>query len=101
MLRISSSHIVCHAVSGALFGGHGGESEQPAYQQDVGASPYQRYDQQQQNQLGPCQWELRQFLECAAQNQGDITLCQGLNEALDRQCKQANGEKCLEVQTDS
>jgi len=82
---------VGHAVSGALFGGHSGESEQPAYQQDMAASPYQSYDQQQQNQLGPCQWELRQFVECA-QNQGDITLCQGFNEAL-RQCKLANGEK--------
>ncbi|KAL9981101.1 hypothetical protein ACROYT_G009762 [Oculina patagonica] len=80
---------VGHAVGGALFGGHGGGSEQPAYQQDTAASPYQSYDQpQQQNQL-PCQWELRQFVECA-QNQGDITLCQGFNEAL-RQCKLANG----------
>lgn len=84
-----------HAVSGALFGGQGGESAQPAYQQDMAASPYQSYDQQQQNQLGPCQWELRQFVECA-QNQGDITLCQGFNEAL-RQCKLANGEKSFKI----
>ena len=43
--------------------------------------------------MGPCQFEMRRFVECA-QNQGDITLCQGFNEAL-RQCKLANGEKCL------
>ena len=59
------------------------------------ASPYQSYGQQQQNQLGPCQWELRQFVECA-QNQGDITLCQGFNEAL-RQCKLENGEEIFKI----
>ena len=84
-----------HAVSGALFGGHGGGSEHPAYQQDAGAAvPYQGYDQpmntQQQGQ-GPCHFEMQQFVECA-QNQRDITLCQGFNEAL-RQCKLANGKK--------
>lgn len=84
---------VGHAVGGALFGGHGGGSEHPAYQQDAGAAvPYQGYDQpmntQQQGQ-GPCHFEMQQFVECA-QNQRDITLCQGFNEAL-RQCKLANG----------
>ena len=86
-----------HAVSGALFGGHGGGSEQPAYQQDAAAAPYQDYNQpmggQQQHQ-SPCQFELQQFVECA-QNQKDITLCQGFNEAL-RQCKLANGKKWKE-----
>ena len=86
-----------HAVSGALFGGHGGGSEQPAYQQDTAAAPHQDYNQpmggQQQHQ-GPCQFEMQQFVECA-QNQRDITLCQGFNEAL-RQCKLANGKKQME-----
>ena len=36
---------------------------------------------------------MQQFIECA-QNQRDISLCQGFNEAL-RQCKLANGKKCL------
>mmetsp|Transcript_54798 Transcript_54798/g.87001 ORF Transcript_54798/g.87001 Transcript_54798/m.87001 type:complete len:157 (+) Transcript_54798:104-574(+) len=82
---------VGHAVSGALFGGHGGGSEQPAYQQDAAAAPYQSYNQPMsgQQQQGPCQFEMQQFIECA-QNQRDITLCQGFNEAL-RQCKLANG----------
>lgn len=34
---------------------------------------------------GACAWEVKQFLECA-QNQSDLTLCDGFNEAL-RQCK--------------
>lgn len=84
---------VGHAVSGALFGGHGSGAEQPTYQQDAAAAvPYQGYNQptslQGQGQ-GPCHFELQQFVECA-QNQRDITLCQGFNEAL-RQCKLANG----------
>lgn len=37
---------------------------------------------------GPCAWEIKQFLECA-QNQSDLTLCEGFNEAI-RQCKAAN-----------
>jgi len=82
---------VGHAVSGALFGGHGGGSEQTAYQQDAAPAPYQGYDQPTSGQQmqGPCQFEMQQFIECA-QNQRDITLCQGFNEAL-RQCKLANG----------
>lgn len=82
-----------HAVSGALFGGHGGGSEQTAYQQDAAPAPYQGYDQPTSGQQmqGPCQFEMQQFIECA-QNQRDITLCQGFNEAL-RQCKLANGKK--------
>lgn len=77
-----------------MFGGHGGGSEQPAgYQQDMAAVPYQSYSTPQQQGLGgPCQYELQQFVECA-QNQGDITLCQGLNDVL-RECKLRNGEEC-------
>lgn len=52
---------------------------QPAYQQPA-------HQQQQQN--GPCAWEIKQFLQCA-ENQTDISLCQGFNEAL-RQCKVSN-----------
>lgn len=37
---------------------------------------------------GACAWEVKQFLECA-QNQSDLTLCEGFNEAL-RQCKASN-----------
>lgn len=54
---------------------------QPAYQQ-------QAYQPQSQQQNGPCAWEIKQFLQCA-ENQTDISLCQGFNEAL-RQCKVSN-----------
>ena len=39
--------------------------------------------------LGACAWEIKSFINCA-QTQGDLTLCDGFNEAL-KQCKQANG----------
>lgn len=56
-------------------------ADQPAYQQQ---SAYQS----QQPQTGPCSWEIKQFLQCA-ENQTDLSLCQGFNEAM-RQCKSAN-----------
>ncbi|VVC89961.1 unnamed protein product [Leptidea sinapis] len=37
---------------------------------------------------GPCAWEIKQFTECAQQKH-DLSLCEGLNEAL-RQCKVNN-----------
>lgn len=43
----------------------------------------------QQQQYGPCQYEIKQFLECA-QNQTDLKLCEGFSEVL-KQCRVANG----------
>lgn len=45
---------------------------------------------QQQQQFAPCQYEIKQFLECA-QNQTDLKLCEGFSEVL-KQCRVANGE---------
>lgn len=60
------------------------EVQQQQQQQDVQqyAQPQQ---QQQNNSQNPCAYQLDQFLTCA-QNQHDLTLCDGFNEAL-RQCK--------------
>ena len=52
------------------------------------ASPY-GYQHQEQQQGGPCQFEMNQFIQCT-QGQSDITLCQGFNEAL-KQCRMNNG----------
>ena len=41
------------------------------------------------NSVGACAWEIKSFIQCA-QQQSDLTLCEGFNEAL-RQCKSANG----------
>jgi len=61
-------------VSSALFGGE--------------STKYQRYDLQKQQDQGPCQYELQQFVDCA-QNQGAVTLCQEFSEAL-KQCHLRN-----------
>lgn len=53
------------------------QAAQPAYQQ-------------QQQQFAPCQYEMKQFLECA-QNQTDLKLCEGFSEVL-KQCRFANGK---------
>ncbi|VVC87723.1 unnamed protein product [Leptidea sinapis] len=75
-------HVAGSALTG-LFSG-GGSSE-PA-QQQAAQPPQATYNQYQNQQpQGPCAWEIKQFIECA-QQQHDLSLCEGFNEAL-RQCK--------------
>lgn len=53
------------------------------------AQPIQAIPVEQNNQQGgACAFEIKQFLQCA-QNNDDISLCSGFNEAI-RQCKEAN-----------
>lgn len=81
-------HTIGHAVTG-LFSGGSSESAvapaapaAPAVAQSAPASAAPIG--------GACAWEVKQFLECA-NNQSDLTLCEGFNEAL-RQCKAANSK---------
>jgi hypothetical protein len=69
---------VGHAV-GNMFTGGGGGGEAPA--QQAPPAPEQVPQQQSYQQQQPCEFELRQFLECS-QNQSDLTLCDGFNQAL-------------------
>jgi len=95
-------HVVGHALTG------GGGSAAPAAAAEAApaaaAAPPQQYAPQQyapqqyapqpyasqgpSEPTGPCAWEVKQFISCA-QNQSDISLCEGFNEAL-RQCKASN-----------
>ncbi|KAL1497612.1 hypothetical protein ABEB36_008542 [Hypothenemus hampei] len=75
-------HTVGHAVTG-MFSGGSSEAAAPAPQAQ--AAPVQQYGQEQQQNEGPCAWEIKQFLQCAS-TQSDLTLCQGFNEAI-QQCK--------------
>jgi len=81
---------VGHALGGALSGAFGGGSSQ--VDQSQAAPVDYQYQQpasyQQQQYQNPCEFELKQFLDCA-QNQYDVSLCQGFNEAL-KQCKISN-----------
>ena len=85
-------HVVGHGITSMMSGG--GSSNEPQQvqqqppQQQYQQQPMYQQQQQQQQQDGPCAWEVKQFIQCA-QNQSDLTLCDGFNEAL-RQCKNQN-----------
>jgi len=80
-------HVAGHALTG-MFAGGSGQNDQPAPAQQAPQQPH--YGQQQgQEPTGPCAWEIKQFIQCA-QQQADLTLCEGFNEAL-RQCKASGG----------
>jgi len=82
---------VGHTIGHAMTGGMGGGRDEPAevQQQPQQLQPVYAQQQQQLGEGGPCQIQMKQFLECA-QTQHDITLCQGFNEAL-RECKMSYG----------
>ncbi|NEU33390.1 coiled-coil-helix-coiled-coil-helix domain-containing protein [bacterium LRH843] len=82
-------HTVGHALTGMFSGGGSSEAAAPQAAAPQGAAP-QPYGGAQgpQEPTGACAWEIKQFLQCA-QNQGDLSLCEGFNEAL-RQCKTAH-----------
>merc|ERR1712235_67858 len=87
---VAVGHVVGHAITGAFSGGSGGQAEQ--YQQQPAApQQYQQQPQygQPQEPQGACAWEIKSFIQCA-QQQSDLSLCEGFNEAL-RQCKAQNG----------
>lgn len=67
-----------------MFGGGGSSNEVQPQAQPVQAMPMEQTSQQG----GACAFEIKQFLQCA-QNNDDISLCSGFNEAI-RQCKEAN-----------
>ncbi|XP_004599471.2 coiled-coil-helix-coiled-coil-helix domain-containing protein 2 [Ochotona princeps] len=78
-------HTLGHAITGGFSGGSNVEPARPdiTYQEPQGAHAAQ------QQEFGPCSYEIKQFLECA-QSQSDVKLCEGFNEVL-RQCRIANG----------
>ncbi|CAI9590464.1 unnamed protein product [Staurois parvus] len=79
---------VGHTIGHAITGGFGGSNSEPARADITYQAPQSAY-QQQQTQYTPCQYEMKQFLECA-QNQTDLKLCEGFSEVL-KQCRFANG----------
>uniref|UniRef100_A0A803VZI3 Coiled-coil-helix-coiled-coil-helix domain containing 2 n=1 Tax=Ficedula albicollis TaxID=59894 RepID=A0A803VZI3_FICAL len=81
-------HTIGHAITGGFSGGGSSEAARPdiTYQEPQAAQAAQ-----QQQQYGPCQYEMKQFLECA-QNQTDLKLCEGFSEVF-KQCRVANDRK--------
>lgn len=85
-ILLSQGHTIGHAMTGMFSGGGDKEVQQQQQQSDAPAQQYAAAPaQQQQQSQNPCAYQLDQFLNCA-QNQQDLTLCDGFNEAL-RQCK--------------
>merc|ERR1719195_1866813 len=80
----AGGHVVGSAITGGMGGG-GGHSQPEQYQQQQ----QPQYGQQPQEPQGACAWEIKSFIQCA-QQQSDLSLCEGFNEAL-RQCKMSNG----------
>ncbi|OQR77113.1 coiled-coil-helix-coiled-coil-helix domain-containing protein 2-like [Tropilaelaps mercedesae] len=79
-------HTVGHALTGAFSGGSSNDVAATAVPASAAAQPA---PQQQQSISDACSFEMKQFVECA-QNQHDISLCQGFNEVL-KACKQRHG----------
>ncbi|KAL2748790.1 coiled-coil-helix-coiled-coil-helix domain-containing protein 2 [Vespula maculifrons] len=78
-------HTIGHAVTGLFSGSSSEAAAAPA------AAPVQAQSPSiSAPASGACSWEVKQFLECA-QNQSDLSLCEGFNEAL-RQCKTAHSK---------
>ena len=71
-------HVVGHAITGGMGGGSQPAAPAPAA---PAPAPQQPYDPN----TNPCAQQLQQFLDCT-QQQSDISLCYGFNEAL-KQCK--------------
>lgn len=74
-------HTIGHAMTGLFSGGSEAAAPEVSAAAPQAAAPAAPA-------AGACAWEVKQFLECA-QNQSDLSLCDGFNEAL-RQCKMAN-----------
>lgn len=80
-------HTIGHAMTG-MFSGSDSKEAAPVAQAPAPVPQYAAAAAPESNAGGPCSWEIKQFLSCA-QNQHDLTLCDGFNEAL-RQCKVQN-----------
>jgi hypothetical protein len=75
--------VVGHAVTG-MMGGSSSTSSAPATTTTTAAAPTTAAPTSTEI-MGPCAAEIKDFIRCA-QNQSDLSLCQGFNEAL-KECK--------------
>merc|ERR1719273_2037294 len=80
-------HVAGSALTGMFSGGSSNEPQ--AAPQQAAPQGYQDYQQPQQQgqgqEGGACAFEVKQFIQCA-QNQQDLSLCEGFNMAL-KECK--------------
>ena len=79
---------VGHVAGSAITGMFSGGSSAPAAPAAAPAPPPPAPAAPSQEISGPCAMEIRQFIQCS-QNQYDISMCDGFNEAL-KECKARN-----------
>lgn len=85
---VAIGSVAGHAITGMFSGGSKEAAPQDQQQAPMAQQQYAPAHSSDQSTNGPCGWEISQFLQCT-QQQTDLTLCQGFNEAI-RQCKSAN-----------
>merc|ERR1719457_387812 len=93
---VAAGSVIGTGISRMIWGGSDSQQQQQApppqeqqYQQQPQYQQQQMYAQQPQQQQNVCGYELEQFLKCA-ENQTDISLCEGFNDAL-KNCKRSHG----------
>ena len=79
-------HVAGSAITGMFSGGSSSPAPAPAAPAPVAPAPVAAPPQQEIS--GPCALEIKNFIQCS-QNQYDISLCDGFNEAL-KECKARN-----------
>eukprot|EP00091_Calanus_sinicus_P014742 TRINITY_DN323_c1_g1_i3.p1 TRINITY_DN323_c1_g1~~TRINITY_DN323_c1_g1_i3.p1 ORF type:complete len:103 (-),score=52.69 TRINITY_DN323_c1_g1_i3:147-455(-) len=79
-------HVVGAGVSSLFSGGSSAPAPPPAAPSAYAPPPPAAAAPQEAT--GPCAFEIKQFIQCS-QQQYDITLCEGFNEAL-KECKSRN-----------
>nr|XP_045361013.1 LOW QUALITY PROTEIN: coiled-coil-helix-coiled-coil-helix domain-containing protein 2-like [Camelus bactrianus] len=91
---VAVGSVVCHTLGRTITGGFSGKSNAEPSRPDITYQESQGAQPAQQEQSGPCFFEVKQFLEClvfygmkVTQNQGDFKLC----VTLLKQCRLANG----------
>ncbi|XP_072319152.1 coiled-coil-helix-coiled-coil-helix domain-containing protein 10, mitochondrial [Eucyclogobius newberryi] len=86
-------HVMGSALTGAFSGGSSSSSSSSSSSPEPARPAYQEPPRPAPAQQGPCQFEVRQFLDCAT-TQSDLSLCEGFSEAL-KQCKFSHGVSSL------
>ncbi|KAK2088921.1 hypothetical protein P7K49_034828 [Saguinus oedipus] len=83
---IHASGVAVGLAVGHVMGSASGGSSEPA---QPAAQQAPTHAASQPLQMGPCAYEIRQFLACST-TQSDLSLCEGFSEAL-KQCKYKQG----------
>ena len=80
-MAFGTGSAIAHRAVGAVAGAMSGDGEDGAERQQE-YQGHEQAQQQQQQQQNPCMENMQAFNMCVQQNGNDISMCQGLYEAL-------------------